>query len=116
MAAPQNGQGDFTPLNTIQRTLTTTKTLGNPDKIQGLVGVYMKGGVSGDVVPFAYEGAVWSVARATQSWAVGQKIYHSSTNTRFQTNATNATLAGFAAAAKANAATQGLVRLCPISA
>ena len=113
---PINGQGYYGDTRVQQVLLTTTKTLGNPDKISGLVGVYMKGGVSGDRVPFAFEGAVVCIARATQSWIVGQKIYHSATNTRFQTNATNATLAGFAAAAKANAATQGIVSLCPISA
>jgi len=114
---PYNGQSrDASALETTELTLTTTKTLGNPDKISGLVGVYMKGGVSGDIVAFGFKGPLWSVARATQSWIVGQKIYHSSTNTRVQTNATAATLAGFAAVAKANAATQGCVYLCPISA
>ena len=106
-----NGQGFYGDVYVQQITLTTTKTLGNPDKISGLVGVYMKGGVSGDKVPFAFNGAVVSVAKATQSWVVGQKIYHHATTTNFSTSATNGTLAGFAAATKAVAATQGIVSL-----
>jgi hypothetical protein len=76
----------------------------------------MKGGVSGDKVPFAYEGPIYTVAKATETWTMGVKLYHHATTTNFHKGATNGTLAGFAAEAKATGVAQGLVRLCPISA
>lgn len=115
MSAPSIGQSND-DCGVMSITLTTTKTIGNPDKISGLIGVYQKSGVNTDKVPFKFEGKVFTAAKATGSWVVGQKLYHHATTTNFSTAATNGTLAGFAAEAKATAVATGWVRLCPVSA
>lgn len=115
MATPTPGQGKDGD-DTIELTLTTTKTIGNADKIGGLVGVYQKTGASGDKVPFLFRGNVYATAKATLSWAKGDKVYYHATGTLFNKSTTNGTLAGFAAENKAVAAAAGWVHLCPVSA
>ena len=110
MSSPTPGQGRD-GIDVKQITLTTSKTIGNGDKINGLIGVYMKTGVSGDLVPFKIRGEVYATARSTQSWAVGTVLYYQATGTRFTSSSTGNTKAGVAGSTKASGTANGWVML-----
>lgn len=93
----------------IELTLAATKTAGNPDKVQDMVGVYRKSGVSGDKVPFAINGVITVAKQAGTGlgWTKGQKLYYRSGGPDLTTAATSNTYAGIAYADATATATTG---------
>lgn len=62
--------------NTIPVTLTGTVTINSLAKRTDLVGMYMKAGVSGDVVPFLIHGLIKDATKAaSQTWVVGERLF-----------------------------------------
>ena len=76
----------------IQIKLAGTVSVNTVALHQGLVGIYMKGGSSGDYVPFMVSGRVSGLKKAAATgltWTTGQLLYwNNNTVKTFQTNAT----------------------------
>jgi len=69
---------------TIQVTLGGTVSVNTLAKVGDFVGMYMKAGVSGDIVPFLIKGYIQDATKVTsQAWTVGDKLYWDNGNTRF---------------------------------
>lgn len=94
-------------------TLGGTKVAGNPDLIQGVVGVYQEGGGSGDVVPFRYRGVAYAKKRAGTGlgWTQFQKLYYRSGGPDLTTASTGNVLAGWAYKDAAATDTYGYIYL-----
>ena len=63
------------PGDTIDITLSATKTVGLFEQVGFLVGVYMKAGVSGDVVPFMIAQVHEAPVATADVIAVGDSLY-----------------------------------------
>lgn len=76
----------------IEVVLTGNATVGTAAVHQNLWGVYLKTGVSGDLVGFAVAGRFKGVTKTTgAAWTAGQKLYvHDNTGNPFKTTATSA--------------------------
>jgi predicted RecA/RadA family phage recombinase len=69
---------------TIELTLSGTKTAGTVEKVGDMVGMYMNDGVNGDKVPFKVQGRIDAAPKVgSQAWTVGDKLYWDNGNTRF---------------------------------
>lgn len=69
---------------TIAVTLGGTVSVNTLAKVGGVVGMYLKGGVSADVVPFLVRGLVKNATKVgSQAWTVGDELYWDNGNTRF---------------------------------
>ncbi|HYG78685.1 MAG TPA: capsid cement protein [Planctomycetota bacterium] len=98
---------------TIDVTLSGTVTVNTLAKRGDIVGMYMKGGVNGDVVPFLVAGNIREAKKvASQTWAVGDRLYFDGTDAF--TNIPNGTPAvAVATGIAASAAVVGDAALLP---
>lgn len=90
---------------TIGVTLGGTVTVNTLAVIGGFVGMYMKGGESGDIVPFLIQGKIASATKVgSQAWAVGDAVYWDADNSRFTKVAQGSSPDGVAASIVASGA------------
>lgn len=85
-------------------------TSGQPVLQGSLVGISANSYAQGDTAVIWLIGA-HTVAKAAETWAVGDKLYWDDTNKVFTKTATNNTFAGYAYAAAASGAGTGVILL-----
>ena len=88
---------------TIAVALGGTVAAGDMARVQDMVGLYMKGGDSSDVVPFLVQGYVKNAAKTTgATWTPGQALYWDNSATKFTTVVKNASPDAIAAVSAAS--------------
>lgn len=106
------GQGhDFSGV--IEITLGGTVTLGLAAKVQDMIGVYQKAGVSGDKVPLKIAGIVEVTKEGGTglAWTKGDKVYYRAGGPDFTKTSTSNTYAGIAWEDAGASATTGKILL-----
>ena len=102
--------------NVINYTATGNNTSGTLYEIGSTLGVALKTGTTGDVIPIAIEGVysgLTKVAEATSAIAVGGPVYYRTTGgaVKLTGKATGGTLAGVGFAAAVTGATTATIKL-----